>query len=182
MGFLYLGVFFSFSVSLVWLHAYIIYSLIRYCCFTGLFTCSFLHHLPHPSSLIHHSSYPSPLVSLLPLTSPGLSFVQPSITSIRSLPLFGLLFPHIIDTYHIVTIAMNSVCIFSSSFLFRCSSENEDPSLFPLRLLNMVLFQKDGHSFPREGEGSSDVSSGEMFGTTSEVISRKGLPDCVSPR
>ena len=136
-----------------------------------------------------YSSFPSPpsislthsLVSLLPPTSPGSSFVQPSITSIRSLPLFGLLFPHIIDTYHIVTIAMNSVCIFSSSFLFRCSSENEDPPLSPFRLLNIVLFQKDGHSFPREGEGRSDVSSGEMFGTTSGAISRKGLPDCVSP-
>ena len=173
MGFLYFGVFFFFLCffGLVTCIYYLLTHTLLLL-FTGLFTCPFPS--PPSTSLIHS------LVSLLPPTSPGSSFVQPSITSIRSLPLFGVLFPHIIDTYHIVTIAMNSVCIFSS-FLFRCSSENEDSSLFPLRLLNMVLFQKDGHSFPREGEGGSDVSSGERFGTSSGVISRKGLPDCVSP-
>ena len=175
IGFPYFGVFFlSFFVSLVWLHAYIIYSLIRYCCFLQaflLFLSFTTFHIPHPFTGFAASTYLSRIIICLTIHN------QYSLA-----PFFGLLFPHIIDTYHIVTIAMNSVCIFSSAFLFRCSSENEDPPLFPFRLLNMVLFQKDGHSFPREGEGSSDVSSGERFGTSSGVISRKGLPDCVSPR
>ena len=96
--------------------------------FFGLVTCiSYL--LTHTLLLLYRSLYllfsspPSTslihsLVSRLPPTSPGSSFVQPSITSIRSLPLFGLLFPHIIDTYHIVTTAVNSVCIFAP-LLFR---------------------------------------------------------------
>ena len=71
--------FFLLSVSLVWLHAYIILFthtlliLYRYILLVLSFTTF---HIPHPS--VPHS----PLVSLLAPTSPGLSFaVQPSITS-----------------------------------------------------------------------------------------------------
>ena len=68
----------------------------------ALFVTTF--HIPHPFTGFAASTYLSRIIICS--------------TSIRSLPLFGLLFPHIIDTYHIVTTAMNSVCIFAS-LLFR---------------------------------------------------------------
>ena len=59
----------------------------------------------------------------------------------------------------------------------RCSRENEDPPL-SVRLLNIVLFERQ-NSFPREGEGGSDVGLERglhfFWGDVEE-----GLPDSVA--
>ena len=63
-------------------------------------------HIPHPFTGFAASTYLSRII------------ICSTIHHQYSLaPFFGLLFPHIISTYHIVTTAMNSVCIFSSAFL-----------------------------------------------------------------
>ena len=106
--------FFPFFVSLIWLHAYIIYQLFTHSYVTVALQASLLFlflttfHIPHPFTGFAASTYLSRIILCSTIHNQYLLA-----------PFFRLLFPHIIDTYHIVTTAMNSVCIFSSAFHFR---------------------------------------------------------------
>ena len=111
IGFLYIGVFFFLSLFLwsgymhtLFTHSYVTVAL-QVSLLVPFLTTS---HIPHPFTGFAASTYLSRII------------ICSTIHNQYSLaPFFELLFPHIIDTYLIVTTAMNSVCIFSSAFRFR---------------------------------------------------------------